>query len=342
MKLVSLFSGIGAFEKALENLNIDHKVINYCEVDEYAGESYSAIHGIDKSFNLGDITKVKISDLKQGSADLITYGFPCQDISNAGKQKGFEDENGNLTRSGLFFYAASIIGRIQPKIAICENVKALAGKKFKKEFDVVLDTLSQIGYNNYWQVLNAEDYGIPQLRERVFVVSVRKDFDNGQFKFPKPFNLEKKLEDYLEKEVDKKYYFSNEALDRMTKWKSFQNPLDKVLGRKSVSPTITTRIAISDGGGINASTKLYSHKLTNEQKLRTGYHDLDIRYYTPKDCWLLMGFEVEDYIKAKKAIYDLPITDNQKEGCLYKQAGNSIVVNVLMELFKSLKQANLI
>lgn len=215
MKLLSLFSGIGAFEKALDRKGIDYDLVNYCEFDKYASKSYSLIHKVPETLNLGDITKVKIDELEPYSADLITYGFPCQDISNAGKQRGFEHD-GQLTRSGLFFYAAAIIGRIQPKVAICENVKALVGKKFTKEFETVLSTLEDMGYTNYWQVLNAKDYGIPQNRERVFIVSIRNDIDK-KYEFPAPIKLELRLKDILEKEVDEKYYLSDKMLNGFLK-----------------------------------------------------------------------------------------------------------------------------
>ena len=206
VNVFSLFSGIGAFEKALERKGIGYNLVNYCEFDKYASKSYSLIHKVPETLNLGDITKVKIDELEPYSADLITYGFPCQDISNAGKQRGFEHD-GQLTRSGLFFYAAAIIGRIQPKVAICENVKALVGKKFTKEFETVLSTLEDMGYTNYWQVLNAKDYGIPQNRERVFIVSIRNDVDK-KYTFPTPIKLELRLKDILEKEVEEKYYLT--------------------------------------------------------------------------------------------------------------------------------------
>lgn len=215
MKVLSLFSGIGAFEKALERKGIDFELVNYCEFDKYASKSYSLIHNVSETMNLGDITKVNISELKSYSADLITYGFPCQDISNAGKQRGFEYD-GQLTRSGLFFYASKIIGRVKPKVAICENVKALTSKRFTKEFDVVLSTLEDMGYKNYWQVLNAKDYGIPQNRERVFIVSVRNDIDK-KYTFPTPIKLELRLKDILEKEVDEKYYLSDKMLNGFLK-----------------------------------------------------------------------------------------------------------------------------
>lgn len=194
----------------MERKGIDFELVNYCEFDKYASKSYSLIHNVSETMNLGDITKVNIEDLEPYSADLITYGFPCQDISNAGKQRGFEHD-GQLTRSGLFFYAAAIIGRIQPKVAICENVKALTGKKFTKEFETVLQTLEDMGYKNYWQVLNAKDYGIPQNRERVFIVSIRNDIDK-KYEFPAPIKLELRLKDILEKQVEEKYYLSEKMI----------------------------------------------------------------------------------------------------------------------------------
>lgn len=214
LNVLSLFSGIGAFEKALSNLNIPYNLLAYCEIDKHASKSYSAIHGVSEELNLHDVTKVDSLDILD-DVDFITYGFPCQDISNAGKQKGFTDENGNRTRSGLFFEALRIIEEFQPKFAIAENVKALTSKKFTEEFKTVLESLEEAGYNNYWQVLNAKDYGIPQNRERVFIISIRKDIDKG-FTFPTPIPLELRLKDLLEDEVDEKYYLSEKMLEKLT------------------------------------------------------------------------------------------------------------------------------
>ena len=210
MKVLSLFSGIGAFEKALENLGISYELVAYCEIDKYASKSYAAIHGVPEIMNLGDITQIDETHLP-GDIDLITYGFPCQDISIAGKQKGLFAEDGTHTRSGLFFEALRIIEKTQPRVAIAENVKNLTGKRFAEQFKTVLESLEQAGYNNYWKVLNAKDFGIPQNRERVFIISIRKDIDNGTFQFPKGFPLTLRLKDVLEPEVDEKYYIS-EAL----------------------------------------------------------------------------------------------------------------------------------
>lgn len=249
MKLLSLFSGIGAFEKALHKMNVDYELVNYCEIDKYASKSYAAIHNVSEELNLGDITKVDTSKLPN-DIDLITYGFPCQDISLAGKQKGFENEDGSSTRSGLFFEALRIIEDKKPKVAIAENVKNLVSKKFAKEFGIVLESLENAGYNNYYKVLNAKHYGIPQNRERVFIVSIRKDIDNGSFEFPQDFELKLRLKDLLEENVDEKYYLSDSMVASITNWKAHQKPLEKVLGQNSICQTLTARGAGENHSGM--------------------------------------------------------------------------------------------
>ena len=240
LRYLSLFSGIGAFEKALTNLGVNYEVVNYCEIDKYASKSYSAIHGVPESKNLWDITKVNVFNLPK-DIDLLTYGFPCQDISLAGKQKGMFNEDGSLTRSGLFFKALDVIECVKPKIAIAENVKALTSKKFTEEFKIVLDSLEKAGYHNYWKVLNAKDYGIPQNRERVFIVSIRKDIDHNIFEFPKPYSLEKRLKDFLEPHVDEKYYLSDKMISYISapnqKWTGNNNG---AFINKDVASTLNT------------------------------------------------------------------------------------------------------
>ena len=207
-KLLSLFSGIGAFEKALTNLEIPFELIAYCEFDKYASKAYSVIHNVSESLNLGDITQVDEKQLTT-DVDLITYGFPCQPFSQAGLQQGFDDEKG---RGNLFFDALRIIKHCKPKIAIAENVRNLTSDKFQFEFQTVLKSLEDAGYNNYWKILDAKDYDLAQHRERVIIVSIRKDLDSGMFEFPEPVELKKCLNDYLEKVVDKKYYISDEKV----------------------------------------------------------------------------------------------------------------------------------
>lgn len=207
IKLLSLFTGIGAFEKALNKLGISYDLIGFSEIDKFAIKSYCAIHGIDPSLNLGDVAYINEKTLPK-DIDLITYGFPCQDISVSGKQKGLFDKDGKLTRSGLFFDALRIIEGTRPKVAIAENVKNLVGSKFKKQFELILESLDSAGYNSYWKVLNAKDFGIPQNRERVFIVSIRKDIDDGHFKFSSGGGLQLRLKDILESDVDEKFYLT--------------------------------------------------------------------------------------------------------------------------------------
>lgn len=213
IRYISLFSGIGAFEKALENIGVEYNLLRYCEVDKFASKAYSIMHDIPESRNLWDITKVDEKALPT-DIDLITYGFPCQDISIGGYMRGFVDDDGNKTRSGLFFDALRIIEHCKPKIAIAENVKNLTSKSMKEQFRTVLESLESAGYNNYWQVLNAADYGIPQKRERIFIVSIRKDTDDGTFRFPPAVPLSKCMGDFLDNNVSEKYYLSAIQVDK--------------------------------------------------------------------------------------------------------------------------------
>ena len=205
-----MFSGIGAFERALQNIGEDYELVAFCEIDKYAAKAYELLHKVGGELNLHDVTKVNPTVLPK-DIDVLTYGFPCQDISLSGKLKGLE-HNGEKTRSGLVWDAHRIIAETKPKVAICENVKNLTGKKFSKEFAAILKSLEELGYNNYWQVLNAKDFGVPQSRERVFIVSIRTDIDDGSFKFPTGFPLTKCLRDILDEQVDEKYYLSEKLL----------------------------------------------------------------------------------------------------------------------------------
>ena len=181
------------------------------EIDKYAIKSYNAIYG--ETRNYGDISKVERLDY----ADLWTYGFPCQDISLAGQLKGIVKGE---TRSGLLYEVQRLLAQAQsddalPKYLIMENVKNLVGKKFRPDFEGWLGWLDELGYNNYWKVLNAVDYGIPQNRERVFCVSIRKDIDTG-YTFPSSVESDTVLMDKLEpvEDIDEKYFLSSECVKR--------------------------------------------------------------------------------------------------------------------------------
>lgn len=304
MKILSLFSGIGAFEKALRNLNICFELIGYSEIDKYASKAYSLIHNVPESLNLGDITKINEQTLLK-NVDLVTYGFPCQDISISGKQKGLIS-GGTKTRSGLFFDALRIIQAVQPKIAIAENVKNLTSKRFKNEFETILNSLCLAGYNNYYAVLNAKDYGIPQNRERVFIISIHKSVDNNKFVFPKPIKTDKKLENLLE---------SDAVLPILHNiYGGFGEKKPRVFD--TYSPTIRT----AAGGGHIPS--VWSTISKTNRKL------------TPKECFRLMGFENKDI--------EILIANKFSNTQLYKMAGNSIVVNLLEKIFESLIETQIL
>ena len=223
LKLLSLFTGIGAFEKALERLNIDYELVGFSEIDKFAIKSYCAIHNVPENKNLGDITKINIDKIPD--FDLLTWGFPCQDISIAGRMEGIKKG----TRSGLYYEGYKILKAKRPGISIIENVKNLTSKRFKEQFETILKDIEELGYNNYWQVLNAKNYSVPQNRERIFIVSIRKDIDKNNFVFPSPVELKLKLKDLLEDTVDDKFYLTENGIGRLIKknnklLKDCQNP----------------------------------------------------------------------------------------------------------------------
>ena len=239
-----LFSGIGAQVAAFKRLNIPYEIIGISEIDKYAIQSYEAINGQVR--NYGDITKVPYLDY----ADLWTYSFPCQDLSFAGKQKGITES----TRSGLLLHVERLLKESvnrgnQPIYLLLENVKALVSKKFMPDFQRWLDKLEQLGYNNYWQVLNAKDYGIPQNRERVFVVSIRKDIDTKGYKFPSPIPLKLRLKDMLEPWVDVKYYLSEDKVEKFLQ-NGNTNPSGKGINGNVCTGDICNTLTTNKGEGL--------------------------------------------------------------------------------------------
>lgn len=201
LKVFEAFSGYGSQSIALRNIGIDYEVVAISEINKYSISAYKAIHG--DVLNLEDISKINIEDIPQH--DLFTYSFPCQDISLAGVMKGLER---GKTRSGLLYECEKIIEYCKPKYLLLENVKNLVGKKFKSDFDNWLKYLESLGYTNYWKVLNAKDFGIPQNRERVFVISVLGE--HKPFSFPEEIPLTKCINDILEQNVSSKYYLKDE------------------------------------------------------------------------------------------------------------------------------------
>ena len=394
MKVLELFGGYGSQALALENLGYDF-TSDLCEIDKYAIQAYNQLHG--ETHNWGDICK--IDETKLPYYDLITYSSPCQDFSVSGKQAG--GDKGSGTRSSLLWECERIIRAVKPKYLLMENVKALTSKKFMPLFQQWLKTLETIGYQNHWKVLNAKDYGVPQNRERVFVVSIRKDIE-CDYKFPDPVVLTKRLKDVLEQNVDEKYYLPDKLVKRLpfqlkkqystldadvagietarqyASWngnyvsepKVMQETMNlypnsgnpqagRVYNENGISPEMDTcqggnrMPKITEYRFFNQAIKTAEEKdakngdtidAFNQRVNKTGVcptlttrpegfktailpmQNFRIRKLTPKECWRLMGVKDEQFDK----LHD--ISNSQ----LYKMAGNSIVVDVLMAIFKNL------
>lgn len=230
LKILELFGGIGACSSALTKLGIEYEIADYVEIDKYAVKSYNAIHGTN--FEPQDITTWD----KDIEIDLIMHGSPCQDFSLAGKQAGGDKDSG--TRSSLMYETIRIVEKLKPKYVVWENVKNLLSKKHFHNFNAYLETMEQLGYKSYYQVLNAKDYGIPQNRERVFTISIRKDIDTG-FVFPEKQPLKLKLKDMLENNVDEKYYLSEEMVDKI-RYSNFAQEKSRIQ-EKDYSDTLLAR-----------------------------------------------------------------------------------------------------
>lgn len=241
IRLIECFAGIGSQAKALKNIGVDFEHWRVCEFDKHAINSYNAVHGTD--FATSDITQITANDLDITDTDhftyLLTYSFPCQDLSNAGKGRGMEKGSG--TRSGLLWEVERLLNECDelPQVLLMENVPQVHSVKNKPHFDKWIEFLESKGYSNFWQDLNAKNYGIPQNRNRCYMVSILGDYS---FEFPKPIPLTLKLGDMLETEVDEKYYLSDRAIRGRANSGFGQYNLNKsLLNGKEIHPTILAR-----------------------------------------------------------------------------------------------------
>ena len=212
VRLIELFAGIGAQAKALERLGIPFEHYQAVEFDRFALASYNAVHGTD--FQTTDIRNVRGADLGVVDTDeycyILTYSFPCQDLSIGGHQKGMK----RGTRSGLLWEVERLLHECEhlPQILLMENVPMVVADKNINDFAGWVQSLERLGYTNVWSILNAKDYGVPQHRERCFMVSFLGDY---QYEFPRPIPLTKKMRDLLELDVDEKYYINEDTAERL-------------------------------------------------------------------------------------------------------------------------------
>lgn len=313
VKILELFGGIGSPRKALMNLGVDHKSIDYVEWNEKAVRTYNAM--FDNRYKPESVEGYSLQ------ADILVHGSPCQDFSIAGKQYGGNVKDG--TRSSLLFETIKIIeslGVWKPKVVIWENVKNALSKKLVSAFNHYLVDMESMGYTNSYEVLDARDFGIPQARERIFTISIlgnkHFDFDKLRRKPMRP------IEGFLEKNVDEKYIITQPSMIR------------KLPGKPIVPGTF--------GGRMLEEVKEYVYTITTKQMRcpNSGVVKVDdqhYRYLTERECWRLMGFDDSDFDAAHK---EHPSKKGCLNGTLYHQAGNSIVVQVLEAIFELLLSGN--
>ena len=316
LKIIELFAGIGSQTQALKNIGIEHETVAISEIDKYALQSYELLHG--KTLNLGDISTIDPSAVPD--CDLMTYSFPCQDLSVAGAQLGAEEGSG--TRSSLLWECKKLIEAKKPRFLLMENVKNLVGTTHKANFEKWLNYLSSIGYSNYWKVLNAVDYGAPQSRERVFCVSILNP--NKDFEFPEPTGRTMKLFDILDNKenVPANMYMNDRPFEFRETISESENGLIHVGNLNMAANESIKRVYSPNGVCPTLTTMTGGHR---QPKIWLG--EDGVRKLTPRECWRVMGFNNETYDKV-----DGKLSNTQ----LYKQAGNTICVSCLEVIFKEL------
>lgn len=341
IRLIELFAGIGSQAKALSNLNLEFEHWRVCEFDDNAIRAYNAVHGTN--FAPSDITKTSTADLGIVNTDmftyLLTYSFPCQDLSSAGKGAGMGRDSG--TRSGLLWEVERLLEECDelPQVLLMENVPQVHGQKNISHFNEWIAFLESKGYSNYWKDLNAKDFGVPQNRLRCYMISILGDH---KYNFPAPKTLTKTLGDLMDKEVDPSYYLTDEGCHRIANATNLRGTsLQREVCNKAAN--VTKPYDIIDYSYSNArlreipnGTLFVRNKTDNSISCTLTCHaynfavrtpDGAMRVFTPNECWRLMGFTDSDYARAAQVC---------NESQLYKQAGNSIVVDVLMAIFREL------
>lgn len=317
LKVLSLFSGIGAFEQALTNLDIAYELIGFSEIFLAAIQTYCKLHDVNEAKNLGDVTQINIAELQK--PNLLVHGSPCQSFSTSGKQHG--GDKGSNTRSSLMWHSVDIIQQLKPKYVIWENVKNVVSKRHKHNLDLYIEELSKVGYTSYYKILNARDFGLPQNRERIYVISILDE--HTPFSFPTPIPLTTTLKSILEPSVAPKYYLSERMHNQ------FYVNYEKGIMNCSICTTSQGCKVYSLNGvapTLLAGTHGYcsGYIIENEGALEP----YRLRKFTPLEFIRLQGFPDK--------LFDIYQELQQSDTAIYKQLGNSIPVTVLEHLFGSL------
>lgn len=360
VRLIELFAGIGSQAKALELLGVDFEHWKVCEFDDYAMKSYNAVH--NTNFKTSDIQNLTASDLEIKDKDkyeyIMTYSYPCTDISIAGKKEGMERNSG--TRSSLLWEVERLLKECdnKPQILLMENVRECHNGKNAPLFFEWTSFLRSIGYKNFYTDMDAKNYGIPQTRKRCFMLSILDE--NAYYEFPQACGLSYSVKEFLEDKVDKKYYVKEETalplIKKMEKECPSATIIDDTYGFDNsevryfpdVCPTLRAAKAnlkcIVAMRGRNSDSLNQTHGTSTEQRLEKNktnccntittvqkdnliFENKQLRTLTPKEVWRLFGFEDKDVENASEFVPDTQ---------LYKQGGNCIVVNCLVAILGQL------
>ncbi len=305
-RIVDLFAGIGGIRTGFQKVfKKDCSIVFSSEIDKNAQKTYYLNYN---EVPYGDITTIKEEDVPEH--DIVLAGFPCQAFSIAGYRKGFDD-----TRGTLFFDVARIVKYHKPKVLFLENVKGFVGHDKGNTFKVVQETLVELGYKVYSKVLNTKDYGIPQNRERIYIVAF---LDNSvEFEFPQKTKLKTTIHKYFEKEVDESFYYNNKPL--------YEKIKDDVTSRDTVYQWRRQYVRENKN---NVCPTLTANMGTGGHNVPIIKDDHGIRKLTPRECVRFQGFD--DTFKFPK---DLAMSHR------YKQAGNSVTVTVIAAIAKEIKKA---
>ena len=325
-KSIDLFAGIGGIRLGFEqSFGENIKTVFVSEWDENAQKTYAS--NFDDDFNIsGDITQIEEKDIPH--FDICLAGFPCQAFSLAGKRQGFEDNYKGICRGTLFLDVARICEYHKPKVIFCENVKGLVSHDKGKTFTTILKTFEELGYTVYYKVLNSKDFGVPQNRERIYIVAFRKDIDSSEFKFPEPKNANVTIRDIMEKEVvSAKYYLSDVYLETLIRHKQRHEAKGNGFGYE-IRDLDGIAGAIVCGGMGRERNLIIDDRLTDftpVTHIKGNVNRQGIRKMTPREWARLQGFPDN---------YKLELKDTH----LYKQLGNSVTVPVIKAIADKIKE----
>ncbi len=325
-KSIDLFAGIGGIRLGFERAFGDEiDTVFVSEWDEYAKKTYEANFGDDFEI-AGDITKINEYDIPQ--FDICLAGFPCQAFSLAGKRQGFNDNYKGLCRGTLFLDVARICEFHKPKVIFCENVKGLKIHDKGRTFGIIQKTFEDLGYKVFSEVLNSKDFGVPQNRERIYVVAFRNDIAPEKFEFPKATDNTKRIKDIIEeKPVPAKYYLSDVYVETLRRHKARHEAKGNGFGYEIRDLNGIAGAIVCGGMGRERNLLIDKRQenLTPTTHIKGEINKEGIRKMTPREWARLQGFP---------DTFNLPLADVH----MYKQFGNSVTVNVIEAIAKKIKE----